>query len=150
MYVLLDAEGFIPGFQHYADADVEGLVFVRQVGVVGILYEASRPRAICLHIDMLCHKRIVQILKQEELTRHIHHRALLALLGKEHHTRDIRFLCHKRIVCTESRRDMYDTRTVLGRYIVARNDTESVAVGLCPWDKLLILHTDEVGAFAAP
>ncbi len=150
MHVLLDAEGFVLGFQHYADAGVEGLVFVRQVGVVGILYEASRPRAICLYIDMLCHKSIVQILKQEELTRHIHHRALFALLGQKYHTRDIRFLCHKRIVRTKRRRDMYDTRTVLGGYVVARNDTESVAVGLCPRDKLLILHTDEVGAFAAP
>ena len=44
---------------------------------------------------------------------------------------------------------MHDTSTILGRHIVAGNDTECVAHGLNHRQQLLVLHAHEVGTFIA-
>ncbi len=99
---------------------------------------------------MFCHEIGVQVFQYKEFTRHIHHGSLLAFLGDEYHAGDTRFLGDERIVRTKSRRNMHNTRTLLGRHIVARNHAERIAVGFCPRNQLFVFHADQVCPLAAP
>ena len=150
MHMLLYLEHAVRRLQHHADTDIQRLIFVGQRGVVSVLHKPSLPWAIRLCINMLRNKLLVQILQQEELSRHVHHRALLPFLRQENHTRDTRFLRHKGVVRTEGRRDMHDARTVLCRYIIACNNAECVAIGSRPRYQLLIANTLQLCALPAP
>ena len=75
---------------------------------------------------------------------------MLAFLGDEDHTRHTSFLGYEGVVRTESRSDMYDTRTILGGHIVARDNLEGTLAWVSPWDELLIFDAYEVRTFALP
>ena len=164
--MLLYLEGLVGGFHHHADVEVErlsclgGLLVVlavhSELRVIGILHPTALIFLVGLSIDALGHKLLVQLVQQVELTRKVHHGAGFATLVDHEQRGDAGRTCHVGVVGTEGRGDVYDTRTVLCRHIVAGDDAESLGRcflpvafvvqlgGLHPRDELFVLHAYEV------
>ena len=60
----------------------------------------------------------------------VDHWACLALLRNQVEGRDVRILCHLSIVSTEGRSNVYDTSTIFCCDVIAKDDTESLALHL--------------------
>ena len=164
--MLLDLEGLVYLLESDRDIDVErlgsrgGLLVVLAIGVelrvVGVLYIATCILTVGSCIDTLLDELLVQLLHEVEFTRQVDHRARLTALVNEVEGRNACSTCHEGIIGTKRRGDVYDTRTILGRYVVARNNAESLLRGylpllvrnhlhgLYPGNQLLVAHADEI------
>ena len=169
--MLLNAENQALRFELHTNINIERLgrsgsllvvaTIDRKLRIVGILHPTTCVLLVSLQIDTLRNELLVQIFDVVELTSEINHRARLATLVDHKQRRDTRSTSHECVISTERRRDVYDTRTVLGGYIVARNHTErllgshlplAVLVslnGLNPIDQLLIADTNQIGTLVA-
>ena len=145
--VLLYLERLVGSFQLHANRDVECLVLVRQVGVVGILDEASFILLIQSDIDRAAHKVFVEFVEQIEFAGQVYHRACFATLVDELQWRHSCGFGHECVICTECRRDVDYACTVIGRDVVAKDDPECSFAGIDPRQQLFIMHSLEVGAF---
>ena len=103
----------------HTDRYVERLVFVCQRTIVSILYVAAGIRAIGLYINVSLHKLFVQVFYTKEAALQVDHRRKLSFLRNHLQSGDAGLLRHKCVVCTKSRCDMHNTRTILRTYIVA-------------------------------
>ena len=110
--------------------DVERLVGIGQLRIVGVLDKAAFVLAVRLRIDIRCDERRVHIRHQEELARAIDHRLAFARFVHHHQRRDILLLGHPVVVGTERRRDMHDPGTVLGGHIVTGDHRNASPIGL--------------------
>ena len=169
--MLLDAEGQALALQLHTDIDVERLgrsgsllvvaTIDRKLRIVGILHPATCILLVSLNIDALSNELLVEILQRVELTREINHRAGLATLVDHKQRRDTRSTSHECVISTERRRNVYDTRTVLGGYIVTCDHAESLLLshlplaalvslnGLNPLDQLLVVDTYQISTLIA-
>ena len=140
-----------------AKADVQVLVLGSGFGivfsidivlrVVGVLYETAFVLRIQVNIYVVLYKFGVEVAHEEEFSCTVNHRTEIALAVDNHYQRrDSSSLCNLVIVGTESRSNMYDTGTVLGGNIVARNYAESTVGGLYPRENLLVVHIEKVFA----
>ena len=166
--MLLYLERQIGGFHHHADIDVKRFgclcrLFVvlavnGELRVVGVLHPAALILLVELCVDTRFYKLLVQFVQQIELAGEVYHRAGFTLLVYHEQGRYTCGACHKGIVRTKGRGDVYDTRTVFGRHIITRNYTEALVAGrpatvfgnvyrLHPRDELFVLHTYQIGAF---
>ena len=133
-------------FQHHADRDVERLVGIGQLRIVGVLDKAAFVLAVRLRIDIRCDERRVHIRHQEELARAIDHRLAFARFVHHHQRRDILLLGHPVVVGTERRRDMHDPGTVLGGHIVTGDHPERIAHRFDPRNQRLVLDPGQLFA----
>ena len=134
------------------------LAVYSELRVIGILYPLALIVFVKVCIDTCLYKLLVQFVNQEELTGEVYHRAGLTLLVYHEQGRYTCSACHKSIVRTKGRGNVYDTRTVFSRHIVTRNYTETFVAGspatvfgnvyrLHPRDELFVLHAYQVRAF---
>ena len=134
------------------------LAVYSELRVIGILYPLALIVFVKVCIDTCLYKLLVQFVNQEELTGEVYHRAGLTLLVYHEQGRYTCSACHKSIVRTKGRGNVYDTRTVFSRHIVTRNYTETSVAGspatvfgnvyrFHPRDELFVLHTYQIGAF---
>ena len=126
-----------------------------ELRVISILYPLALILLIQVHVDTCLYEILIQFIYQIELTGEIHHRASFTFLVYHEQGRYACSTGHKGIVRTKGRGDVYDTRTVFGRYIITRDYTETFIAGsqtavfghiyrLYPRDELLVLHTYQV------
>ena len=171
MRVLLNLEGLVHALEVDSNIYVERLgscgsslivtTIYGELRIVGVLHPATLVVLICLGIDTLLKELLVELLHQIELTRKIHHRTCLATLVNHKQRGDSSLTCYEGIVGTKRRSDVYDTRTILHRYVVTRNHAERLVGcrypvaslvelhGLHPLNELLVVHTNELGTLPA-
>ena len=168
VYMLFYLECLAGGFHHHADFNIQRfgslcdlfvvLAVYSELGVVGILHPLALIVLIEVYVDTCLYEILVQFVNQEELTGEVYHRAGLTLLVYHEQGRYTCSACHKSIVRTKGRGNVYDTRTVFSRHIVTRNYTETFVAGspatvfgnvyrFHPRDELFVLHTYQIGAF---
>ncbi len=170
MDVLLDAECLARGLELHADVYVErlgrsgGLLVVAAVDgelrVVGVLDPAAGVVGVFRN-DACRGEALVELFPKVELAREVDHRARLAPLVDHEERRDACGARHESVVGAERRGDVDDTRTVLGRHVVARDDAESLIGGVAPLaalvrldgldprQQLLVGHAHELRALVA-
>jgi len=147
--VLLNLKHFVLRLQVHADRDIQRLVLVGQCLVVGVLHVTACKLVPFVDIHIILDKLRVEVFNDEVLTLQVHNRTLLPLLVNQHNRTDTGFLSYKGVVSTEVWRNMYDTSTVIGSHVIARNHFESIAHGLDGGHQLFIFHANEVSAFVA-
>ena len=138
------------GFQFVVVVSVPEVLLI--VAVLDIL---SCPGGVKFAIEIPLHEMLIQFIYQPVLTREVHHRTRLTVLGHHIESRHAGGLSHLLIVGTKGRSNMHDTRTIFRCHIVAADDAESIrrAVddgigilvvihGLHPREELLVTHTD--------
>ena len=140
VYVLLSLKGFALFLKLYAQLQVQVvggrcgslIIFTTLVEfrVVCVLDVCSGMIGVERHIHALLHETFGQVLYGIETALQIHHRASLTALVYQIQRRDIGGLGHLGVVGTERGRDVYDTRTVLGRHVVAGYHAECLALKL--------------------
>ena len=155
--------------QHHADVYIERFsslssLFVvfsinSKLRVVCVLYPASLIFLVFFYIYTFFYECLIQFIQQIEFTGQVHHRACFTFLVDHEQRRNACCTSYVRIVRTKSRSDMYDTRTIFGSYIVARNDTERLSRSLFPAsvfgcfnrfyprNQLFVLHAYQVCTF---
>ena len=144
VHVFLYLECHSALLQFHAERHVEGFVLVGLLRVVGIFHELAFPLPVFVHTDTTLHEVLVQLVQQIKLTGQIHHRTELALAVDQLHGRNAGRLGHLRVVRTESRSDMHDTRTVFRRHVISGDDAESPFPGIYPRKQLFVGHTDQI------
>ena len=171
MHVLFDAEGRALFFHLDAENNVEvhilagGLFIVLAVhivfGVVGVLHKLS----LVTGISILDNARLVEIgihiLGQEIFAREVHHRTRVASFVNDEEAGNACIFGHLGVIGTKGRRNVYNTRTILGRYVVTGNHAEGFGrafndlavhqfARLHPRHELGIAQTHEVRTLTAP
>ena len=170
MYVLLDLESRTLLLHLDAEDDVKvhlllgGLLVVLAIlveaWVIGILHVVTTVLPVAL-IDAGGQELLVNVFLDEVLTREIHHGTGVTGFVQDEERGYAGILGHLGIIGTEGRCNVYDTRTILGRDIVTRDDAESLGrllyhhpilqrAGLHPGHELLVTDTAEVGTLAPP
>ena len=144
VHMLLNLECLVGLLHHHADLHIKCFVFVCLGRIISILHELAFPLAIQIHIDFLCHKLLIQLLKLIELSCQIDHRTKFTFLVNQMQWRYAGSFGHLSIIRTKSRRNMHDTGTVLCRHIISGNNSESAFTGIYPRHKLRIVHTDQI------
>ena len=171
VHVLFDAEGRALFFHLNAENNVEvhilagGLFIVLAVhivfGVVGVLHKLS----LVTGIGILDNARLVEIgihiLGQEIFAREVYHRTRVASFVNDEEAGNACIFGHLGVIGTKGRRNVYDTRTILGRYVVTGNYAEGFGrafndlavhqfAGLYPRHQLSIAQIHEIRTLAAP
>ena len=103
----------------HTNRNVERFVFVGQRTIVSVLYVAAGVRAIGLYVNVSLHKLLVQVFQAEEAALQIDHRRKLSFLRNHLQSGNAGLLRHECVVCTKSRCNMHNTRTIFRTYIVA-------------------------------
>ena len=171
--VLLDFKDRPLLFHIYTQAHVDilgllGFQFVVVVPVpevlliVAVLDILSCPGGVEFAIEIPLHEMLIQFIYQPILTREVHHRTRLTVLGHHIESRHAGGLSHLLIVGTKGRSDMHDTRTIFRCHIIAADDAEGirravdnsigilvVVHGLHPREELLVTHANQVCTFHA-
>ena len=134
VHMFLGAESLAFLLQFHAKLHIEvvglsrGLLVVFTVGaearIIGILDICAGMAAVQGNVDTFLHKRIGQFVQGVETTPEVDHRAGLAAQVYQEERRDAGSLGNLGVVGTEGRSDMDDSRTVVGRYIIARDHAE--------------------------
>ncbi len=150
VYVLLDLEDLVLGFQHDRYVYVERRVALGQRLVVCVLDVTSGILGVAPGVDIGLDELLVEILDRVEAAAAVDHGLVLAGLVDHEERSDARLTCHAVVVGTECRRDVDYTRTVGHRNVVAADDAERIACGLDPVDQLLVLHTHQLAAAPCP
>ena len=157
MQVLFNLESLAVLLHLNAKADVQVLVLGSSFGivfsidivlrVVGVLYKTAFVLRIQVNIYVVLYKFGVKVAHEEEFSCTVDHRTKIALTVDNHYQRrNSSGLCYLVIVSTESRSNVYDTCTILGCHIVARNYAESAVGRLNPRENLLVTHVEKVFA----
>ena len=147
VHMLLDAEHTVLCFQHHADFDIQRFVFFSLCRIVSVLHELALPRIIVGSIHMLLNILGIEVFQQIEFTCHIDHRTAVPIFVDHHQRRYAACFCHTVVIRTESRSDMYDTRTIFHRHIVAGDYPESTFSRIDPRDQLLVMHAGQFRSF---
>ena len=103
----------------------------------------------------------IHIILDKILAREIDHRTRIASFVDDEEAGNACILSHLGIVGTKGWSNMYDTCTILGSNIIARDNTEGVCTLInnlsilqftrfYPGEELFILHAYEVSTFATP
>ena len=92
---------------------------------------------------------MIESLDLVEASFQIDHRALLPLIVDHQKRRNACRFSDALIVGTEGRRNVYDTGTILGADIVARDDSEGSLAWVDPRDELLVVNAHEVATLAS-
>ncbi len=124
VHMLLYLEHLVLCLEVHADGDVERLVLVGKGLVVGIFHETACISVPQFHVDILLDEVRVEVFNHIILSLEVDDRTLGTLLVDEYDGRHAGFLGYHGVVGTEVRCDMYNTRTVFRRDIVAGNDAE--------------------------
>ena len=103
----------------HTNRHVERFVFIGQRTIVSILYVAAGIRTIGLYINVSLNKLLVQVFYTEEAALQVDHRRKLSFLRNHLQSGDAGLLRHKCVVCTKSRCNMHNARTIFRTYIVA-------------------------------
>ena len=127
--------------------------------IISILHPPALIFLIFLYVHTFLYESLVQFVQQIEFTSQIHHRTGFPLLVYHEQRRNTCRTCHKSIVCTECRSDMYDTRTIFGSYIVTGNNAECLTGRFLPFpvfihchrfhprNKLFVFHAYQIRSF---
>ena len=134
--MLFNLESNATLLHHHTKGDIEcfgfcsGNIIILAVnsilGVVSILHIRTGKFLIQILIDAVVYKILVKLIDRPEFTCKINHRTGFALLVHHKQRRNACSLCHKGIIGTESRRNVYNTCTILCCNIVSGNHTESI------------------------
>ena len=135
------------GFHLETEVKVEALIFLGQIGIVRILDETSGVFTVQFGVDVRFYPFGIKVLDLPVFTGKIDHRTWSVVLSLHIETRNTGCIAYFFIVRTESRRDMHDTRTVFGRHIVTRDDTEGTRTRVHPREERIIFESDKVCTF---
>ena len=131
-------------FHLHADDDVEIFGFVGSRFVVSVYVEARIVGIFDIVAGMMTvgfgiHARsaevVVQFIRRIIFSLQIHHWARFAFFVDQKQRRHFGVFGHLGVVCTESRGNMHNTRTIFGGDIVAGNHAESA---FCHFHKLVL------------
>ena len=111
-----------------------------ELRIVSILYKRTGKLAINIYINAILNEVFVKFVDSPIFTREVYHRTSFALLVYHKQRRNTCSFCYKCVVGTKSRCDVYDTCTIFGSYIVARNYAETVFV----YNSLTIYHINRL------
>ena len=121
-----------------------------ELRVIGILHPSSGILAVQVGIDVGFYPLLIEVFYLPVLTGKINHRTGTVVLGLHVKPRHAGCVTHFLIVGTKGRRDMHDTGTVFGGYIISRNHAECSFARIDPWEEGFVLEADEVSTFAFP
>ena len=138
--MFLDLEYPVLRLQHHADLDIQSLILICLGWIIGVLYEFALEWIIVGSIHASLHEFRIQVFQLKELTRHIHHRTHIAIFILQHQRWNTSRFSYPVVISTESRRDVDNTCTILGRYIVSCDYPESALARINPRRQLLIMH----------
>ena len=147
--VLLNLEHLVLGLQVHADRYVQRLVLIGQRVVVSILHVTACKLVPLVNVHVVLDEVSIEVFNDKIPTLQINNRTLSTLLVNQYDRTDTCFLGYEGIVGTEVRSDMYNTGTVVGRYIVTGNHLEGIAHRLDSGHQLFVLHTNQVSTFVA-
>ena len=91
---------------------------------ISILHVVTCMTAITSHVHTSLHEVIVQLFHHIVLTLQVHHRTSFTFLINKEERRYFSIFGHLGIISTKGRGNVYDTRTIVCSYIVARNHAE--------------------------
>ena len=145
--MFLDLEYPILRLQHHADLDIQSLILICLGWIIGVLYEFALEWIIVGSVHASLHEFRIQVFQLKELTCHIHHRTHIAIFILQHQRWNTSRFSYPVVISTESRRDVDNTCTILGRYIVSCDYPESALARINPRRQLLIMHIGQLGTF---
>ena len=140
VYMLLYLEGNTLLLHFHADHNVQvfsligSLLIILTIHIefrsVSVLHIVTCMTAIALYIHASLHEVIVQLLHHVVLTLQVHHWTSFTFLINKEKRRHFSIFGHFGIISTKGRRNVYDTRTIICRHIVARDHAEGAFLHL--------------------
>ena len=127
--------------------EVEGFIFVGKSRVVGVFDEASGVFAVEFGIHVLLHPCLVQVFNFPIFTGEIDHGTRTEVLGLHVESGYTGSIAHFLIIGTEGGCDVNDTCTILGGYIVARDDAIGSRSRVHPREERIVFQSDKVSTF---
>ena len=144
--MLLYAEHLTRSFHHHAQVHIQRRSIGREAVIICVLDVSSGPLTVLVAHPFLNVFRI-QILHPVETAARVNLRLRVTVTVYNHESRHTGRFGHLGIISTESRRDMHNTGTFLGGYIITRNNPECTLIRTEPWNQLLIAHSDKFASF---
>ena len=142
--MFFDAEHKILLFEHHTDSHIKSFILVSESWVVGIFHETTCKFVIFFNINLCFNKISIEVFEEEEFTSHIHHRTSFTLSSSHSQARNTCFFSHECVISTKCWRNMHDTSTIFGCYIVTLNYTECTFTWVYPRDKLFIFRVNQI------